>query len=708
MSDVARGPGGRGRAGPAARRQTATSSSAARASRWRRTAAGVSPSRSARSLAVDRPLLEHGRADPVAGARVGRRLGPPAGSRRHPRRRFSHHHCDVIRRRPQPGGACVATSRPGPEAGAPGRAGAPTGTPAYTPRCARPCRRGRGPGQALRRPRPSSTGSTLGAAAGRGHRRARPQRRRQDHHGRVLRGAAPPGRRQRSGCSASTRDRDGALLRPRVGVMLQDGGLPTGARAGEVLRARRRAVRAPRSTPARLAARLGLERRRCGPPSGGCPAASTSGWRSPRPSSGRPEVRLPRRADRRLDPQARLAVWDLVARAARRRRRRRAHHAPHGRGRAPGRPRRRRRPGRVVAEGTPAELTAAAPTSLRFAGAAGAGPDQPRARPCPRRRRQRAAAGPLRRRGREVRSAPARWPTVTAWCAAARRPARRAGARPAHPRGRLPRAHRPGAAMTLTAARAWRPRAGRRRRRRPDAGRAGALRARACCCATASSCCSRSSCRCSLLVGLTLGVRPGPRRRPPGRRRRAGRARARRACRRPSPGRRSRTGFDRRYGVLRLLGTTPLGRAGLLAGQACSPCSPSRPCRSSSSAASALALGWRPQPVGLAARPLVALARHRRRSSRSACCSPAPCAAEAVLAVANLLWVLLRRCSAASSSRVSGAARPARRRAALGRAGRRLRAALQDGRLDLGALGGAPACGRLAAALAAVRWFRWE
>src|SRR3954465_4072021 len=29
--------------------------------------------------------------------------------------------------------------------------------------------------------------------------------------------------------------RDGARLRPRIGVMLQDGGLPTGARAGEVL-----------------------------------------------------------------------------------------------------------------------------------------------------------------------------------------------------------------------------------------------------------------------------------------------------------------------------------------------------------------------------------------------------------------------------------------------------------------------------------------
>src|SRR3954453_1409493 len=52
--------------------------------------------------------------------------------------------------------------------------------------------------------------------------------------------------------------RDGGMLRPRVGVMLQDGGLPTGARAGEVLR-HVAALHARPVDPARLAADLGLE-----------------------------------------------------------------------------------------------------------------------------------------------------------------------------------------------------------------------------------------------------------------------------------------------------------------------------------------------------------------------------------------------------------------------------------------------------------------
>src|SRR5690349_8721984 len=53
-------------------------------------------------------------------------------------------------------------------------------------------------------------------------------------------------------------DRDGALLRPRVGVLLQDGGLPTGARAAEVLE-HVAALHADPVEPARLAAELGLE-----------------------------------------------------------------------------------------------------------------------------------------------------------------------------------------------------------------------------------------------------------------------------------------------------------------------------------------------------------------------------------------------------------------------------------------------------------------
>ena len=54
------------------------------------------------------------------------------------------------------------------------------------------------------------------------------------------------------------------------------------------------------------------------------------------------------------------------------------------------------------------------------------------------------------------------------------------------------------------------------------------------------------------------------------------------------------TGFERRYGVLRRIGTTPLQRSDVLAGQVLGgPCR-SRWSRWRCSAVSALALGWRP------------------------------------------------------------------------------------------------------------------
>ena len=99
------------------------------------------------------------------------------------------------------------------------------------------------------------------------------------------------------------------------------------------------------------------------------------------------------------------------------------------------------------------------------------------------------------------------------------------------------------------------------------------------------------------------------------------------------------TAFDRRYGVLRMLATTPVGTDGLLAGKALA---------SGAVAAGQLAvlgllaalMGWRPDPVGLLLAPVtgalgvwvfVALALLVAGAMR----------AEAVLAVANLAWVLL-------------------------------------------------------------------
>jgi ABC-2 type transport system ATP-binding protein len=106
--------------------------------------------------------------------------------------------------------------------------------------------------------------------------------------------------------------RDAAALRPRVGVMLQDGGMPTGARAGDVLR--HVAALHARPLPAgELLDLLGLSGH----------ARTTvrrlSGGQRQRLALaaaviGRPEVVFLDEPSAGLDPQARLAVWEVVDR----------------------------------------------------------------------------------------------------------------------------------------------------------------------------------------------------------------------------------------------------------------------------------------------------------------------------------------------------------------------------------------------------------
>jgi ABC-2 type transport system permease protein len=98
------------------------------------------------------------------------------------------------------------------------------------------------------------------------------------------------------------------------------------------------------------------------------------------------------------------------------------------------------------------------------------------------------------------------------------------------------------------------------------------------------------------------------------------------------------TGFDRRYGVLRLLGVSPLGRGGLLAGKALAVLVVLG-VQVAVLGSVALGLGWRPDPAGLV--PLVvSLVLGALCFVALALMLAGTLRAEAVLAVANLLWVL--------------------------------------------------------------------
>ena len=165
------------------------------------------------------------------------------------------------------------------------------------------------------------------------------------------------------------------------------------------------------------------------------------------------------------------------------------------------------------------------------------------------------------------------------------------------------------------------------------------------------------------------------------------------------------TAFDRRYGVLRLLGTTPLGRGGLLAGRVLAVLA-IEAVQIAVLGALGIALGWRPHAAG-SPRHCCSCSPAPPRSWRSACCSPdAP-----------------QRGRARGRQPRLGGARGGRRRAGArgaARPGAGSRTALPSGALGSRPSGG-PA-GRtarrrrprrasawaVAGTLAAVRWFRWD
>lgn len=167
------------------------------------------------------------------------------------------------------------------------------------------------------------------------------------------------------------------------------------------------------------------------------------------------------------------------------------------------------------------------------------------------------------------------------------------------------------------------------------------------------------------------------------------------------------TGFDRRSGVLRLLATTPLGRGGLLAGRVLGVLAVEA-VQVVLLGAVALAVGWRPDPVGLLPGALLVLVATAALTALALLLAGV-LRAEAVLAVANLVWAALL---VGGGVVVPAEALPGAWGALVhvlpsGALGEGLRQASADGSLSLPSLGVLLAWA-VVAALAARRWFRWD
>lgn len=167
------------------------------------------------------------------------------------------------------------------------------------------------------------------------------------------------------------------------------------------------------------------------------------------------------------------------------------------------------------------------------------------------------------------------------------------------------------------------------------------------------------------------------------------------------------TGFDRRYAVLRYLGVTPLGRAGLVAAKVLATLAV-EVVQVGVIAVLGLVLGWQPEASGIVYAVLfvvvgtwafVALALLLAGTLR----------AEAVLAIANLVWVLLLGLGGVIVPRTQlpvGVSHLATYLPSAGLADG-LRSALVGGQLNLAALAVVLAWGLVATVLAA-RLFRFD
>jgi ABC-2 type transport system permease protein len=166
------------------------------------------------------------------------------------------------------------------------------------------------------------------------------------------------------------------------------------------------------------------------------------------------------------------------------------------------------------------------------------------------------------------------------------------------------------------------------------------------------------------------------------------------------------TGFDRRYGVLRLLGVTPLGRSGLLAARVLAVLAV-EVLQVVVLGGLGLALGWEPRPTGIPI-ALVAGVLGTATFVSLALLVAGTLRAEGVLAVANLLWVLMLGLGVVlPTARLPHALEVLARLTPGGALGDSLRAALQHATVLWSGLGVLVIWLALGVA-GATRWFRWS
>jgi ABC-2 type transport system permease protein len=167
------------------------------------------------------------------------------------------------------------------------------------------------------------------------------------------------------------------------------------------------------------------------------------------------------------------------------------------------------------------------------------------------------------------------------------------------------------------------------------------------------------------------------------------------------------TGFDRRYGVLRLLGVSPLGRNGLLVAKALAVLTIEL-VQAIAISSIGLALGWHPQWIGVFAGVLVGLVGTWTFVALALLLA-GTLRAEGVLALANLIWIALLGLGGVIIPRTQMSSGLSQVAALLpsGALGDGLRDAFIDGRLAVIPLLVLVVWGALATALAS-RFFRWS